>query len=398
MSFEWHRRALDSIAQGSLTNSKRAECLVKGVYPTHIVKGNGAILEATDGKRYVDFVCALGSCLFGYANPHIINSVQAQLYKGWLYSLGSTLEVECAELVKREVQFCSKVRFLKTGTEGCAAAVRIARSHTGRDRVLSAGYHGWTDDFVSLSAPAHGIPKRSHIESLTSLDQIKDDVACVIIEPITTDYSPRRVQWLNLLVEKCKKNGTLVVFDEIITGFRWPKLCFSLDKGFQPDILLLGKACAGGLPLSIVCLKEGIGDNQEWFVSGTFAGDLLALSALHKTFELLRNVYKIDDLWREGGYFLEEFNELCPDRVKIDGYPTRGVFVGDDLFKALLWQEAAKAGILLGPSFFFGFQHIDHRRVVMSSLRDIVQQIKLNKVRLEGEMPTSPFAQKVRSS
>lgn len=397
MTFEYHRRALDSIAQGSLTNSKRPETLIKGISPTHAIKGNMARLLGCDGRWYIDYICALGTNLFGYANPHIINAVQKQLYDGTLFSLGSTLEVECAELIKNHVRFVSKVRFLKTGTEACNAAIKIARAHTGRDKVLSAGYHGWGDDFVSISPPGIGVPRRTFIEPLLSLDQIKTDIAAVIVEPVITDYSQKRVDWLTQLIDKCHKNDTLVIFDEIITGFRWPNYSFAVDVGLKPDIILFGKAAGGGFPLSIVGLGQNIGEDAEWFVSGTHAGDLIALRAMQKVFEILTSTYRIKDLWKDGQMFLDEFNSLWPDRIRIDGYPTRGVFVGDDMVKAMLWQEAARAGILLGPSFFYGFQHIEHRQVVLSTFRDIIQKIRNNQVTMLGQMPSSPFAQKVRS-
>ena len=398
MAFEWYRRAHASIAQGSLTNSKRVETFVKGVTPTHAIKAQGPYIWAVDGKRYIDFCCANGTNLFGYAHPAIKQVIENQLDNGWLFSLGSTMEVECAELVKNNVPFVKKVRFLKEGTTACATAIRIARAHTGRDRILSSGYHGWHDDFVSLSPPAFGIPKRNFIESFNSLDQIRTDVAAVILEPVVTDHSVKRQEWLKLVVDKCKKNGVLVIFDEIITGFRWPRLSFAADSGIHPDIILLGKACASGLPLSIVGLAQGIGDDKEWFVSGTYHGELLSLAVMKKTFELLNGKYKMEDLWRDGDQFIQEFNAIWPEKIKIDGYPSRGVFVADQHFKALFFQETHKAGILFGPSWFYGFQHIGIRDGVISTCKDILQRIKNNQVRLEGEMPASPFAQKQRES
>ncbi len=396
MSFDYYRRANASIAQGALTNSKRVETLIKGVTPSHVTHGEGAYLYGVDGRKYVDYCSANGTNLFGYGHPLIRQAIEAQLKKGWLFSLGSTMEVECAELIKSHVPFVRKVRFLKTGSEACSAAIRIARAHTGRDRVLSSGYHGWADDFVSLSPPAFGVPKRGSIEQLQDFNQIRDDIAAVIVEPIGTDNSPKRHEWLTELVRKCRVNGTLVIFDEVITGFRWPQLTFSKDSGIHPDIICLGKACASGLPLSIVGLAEHIGDDKEWFVSST--GELLSLAVMKKTIEMLMNKYKLEDLWRDGARFIEEFNALWPDALQIEGYPTRGVFKGDQTVKALFFQETHKAGLLFGPSWFYGFQHIGMRDGTISSCRDILMRIKNKQVSMEGEMPASPFAEKVRAS
>lgn len=396
--FEQYHRANKVIAQGSLTNSKRVDCLIKGVTPTHVTHGQGAFLYDVNGKRYMDFICALGTNLLGYANPYIVDALQGQLRKGWLYSLGSVLEIEAAEKIREILPFAKKVRFLKSGTEACVAAVRIAKAHTGRCKVLSAGYHGWSDLFVSLTAPALGVSGQLDIQSLTDISQITDEIACVIIEPVITDHSKERIEWLEKLIAKCKSTGTLVIFDEIITGFRWPDWTFSNNSGLRPDIIVLGKASAAGLPLGIVGLSDGIGDNCEWFVSGSYAGECLSLVAMMKTLELLRNQYKIADLWREGGSFLTSFNKLWPEKIWIDGYPTRGVFKGDALTIALFWQEATKAGMLFGPSWWFNFAHLDHIHTIESSCKDIVIRIKNGQVKLEGEMPVTPFAQKARTA
>ncbi len=397
MSFEWYRRAHTAIAQGSLTNSKRVETFIKGVTPTHATHGDGAYLHCIDGKRYIDYCSANGSSIFGYGHPLIKQAIINQMAKGWLFSLGSTLEVECAELVKGIIPFARKARFFKEGSTACAAAVKIARAHTGRDRVLSSGYHGWSDDFISLTPPALGVPKRSSIELLTSMDQIKSDVACVIIEPIVTDYSAKRIEWLQELIRKCKVNGTLVIFDEIITGFRWPKFSFSAWSGVYPDIICMGKACASGLPLAFVGLAEHVGDNKEWFISGTYHGELLSLAAMKETHRMMMNKYRLDDLWKDGQAFLDRFNQLHP-HLKIEGYPTRGVFKGDDMTKALFFQETHKAQILFGPSWFYGFQHRGLNDLVLSTCADIFNKIKTGSVQLTGEMPSSPFAQKVREA
>lgn len=395
--WEWYRRANESIAQGALTNSKRVECLVKGVSPTHIKKAEGCFVYDTEGKKYLDFICGLGTNLLGYANAHIQKAVVARLSSGWLGSLPFTSEVEAAELVKNWFPFVDRVRFLKEGTTACQSAIRIARAHTGRSRVLSHGYHGHADPFISLTPPSLGVPEDGNIETFSQWEQLDETVAAVIIEPIITEWGQERIMYLAQLREKCTKLGIVLIFDEIITGFRWPKFSFACWSGIHPDIILLGKACAGGMPLSIIGLGRGIGEGKEWFVSGTFHGDLLALAALTTTFELLINKHKIDDLWSEGDDFLKSFNELAPDKIKILGYPTRGVFTGDALFKALFWQEAARAGILFGPSFFLCFPHIEHLKSVLSFAQDIIPKIRQGKIELLGEMPASPFSAKARS-
>jgi glutamate-1-semialdehyde aminotransferase len=387
---------MGAIHNGALTNSKRPECFVQGIYPTHVKKGDSCYLYDVDGKKYIDYICALGSNLVGYANPQINEAIFKQLYNGTVFSLSSTLEVEAAEKLKELFPFIGKMRFLKTGSEAASAGVRIAMAHTGRLKVLSHAYHGWHDAFVSLTPPAIGVPKQPHIENLTSLDQIDESVACVIIEPIITDISRERIQYLIDLKEKCNKTGVLLIFDEIITGFRFPNYSFSNHSGISPDILLLGKAIGGGMPLSVVATKPGIGENAEWFVSSTFAGDTISLAAMMKLIELLKNNYKLQELWNYGQRFIDSFNSIAPDIIKIDGYPTRGVFVADLKNKALFFQESCKAGLLFGSSFFYNFQHMPLNEMVLSSCNDIINRIKNNQIQLEGELPKAAFAQKAR--
>lgn len=393
----WDIRARNAIHHGALTNSKRPESFVRGVYPTHIKSGKGCYLYSDDGTRYTDFICALGTNLLGYAHEGIVEAVYSQMHKGSLFSLSSTVEVEAAEKVKELFPFVSKVRFLKTGSDAASAAIRIARAQTGRWKVLSHGYHGHDDKFVSLMPPAVGVPDHAEMKTLVDIADIDDLTACVIVEPIITELSPQRIEYLVNLKAKCDKHGALLIFDEIITGFRFPKYSFSNYSGIQPDILLLGKCVGGGLPLSIVCTKKNIGDDLEWFISSTFAGDTLALAAFIKTTHILNNNLKLDDLWRDGAHFINCFNRIDPQLIKIQGYPTRGIFVAkDDLTKALFFQESCKAGLLFGPSWFFNFHHIAITEIVINSVQAIINRIKQGEVTLEGLMPQSPFAQKQR--
>lgn len=133
---EFERRSRAVIAGGALTNSKRPESFVKGVYPTHIKSGKDCYLFDVDGNRFVDYICALGSNLLGYANREIDLAVRAQLEKGTVYSLGSDLEVEVAEKLQGYFPFLERMRFLKTGSEACAAAVRIARAYQQSKRKI----------------------------------------------------------------------------------------------------------------------------------------------------------------------------------------------------------------------------------------------------------------------
>jgi glutamate-1-semialdehyde aminotransferase len=348
----------------------------------------------TKRNKYVDFICGLGSNLLGYGDVEIANAIYTAARDGLTLSLGSPLEVEYAEKLKTIFPWVDHIKLLKTGTEAGMSAIKIARAFTSRELVLSEGYHGYSDDFVSLTPPALGVPKRHWMGELKHCP-IDDRVAAVIVEPVITDASDKRKAELQWYREQCTKAGALLIFDEVITGFRFPKFSVSNYFGIEPDLIVLGKAIGGGMPLAVVGGKKAIMNDVEYFVSSTFAGERASLAAGLKVIELLKGKRRIEELWIAGEQFQAKFNKLHPE-LKIEGYPTRGVFKGDTLVKALFWQEACKAGMLFGPSWFFNFHHIPLIDDVISASKDILTRIKTGAIELEGEMPKVPYAQKQR--
>lgn len=385
------------IAQSALTNSKRPSTFIEGVYPTHATHGKGAFLWA-DKKDYIDYCGALGTNLLGYGNEEIAKAVYQQYLKASTLSLSSEIEVTLAEKLKGLFLFADLWKFTKSGTEAANAAIKIARAFTGRDLVLSEGYHGHGDDFVSMSPPALGIPKRDWMAPLDFA--LIPKAAAVIIEPVILDWSKERKEWLERLRAECTKHGTVLIYDEIITGFRFPGYCVARYFGIMPDMILLGKALGGGLPLSAIGGRKDIMNCGEYFISGTFFGETCSMAASLKFIELVHrdgSRYSMTNLWEQGELFLEKFNQLHP-ALKIVGYPSRGAFQGDQMVKALFWQECCKAQILFGPSWFFNFALHEHTDQVITISRDIFNQIDMGRVRLEGKLPTTPFAQKARES
>lgn len=395
MDYTAQRRASRSIAQGALTNSKMPTSHIKGVYPTHLVDGQGCRVLGIDGKTYTDHICGLGANLLGYGNAAIAKTIAENAGAAFSMSLGTPMEYRAAEKLKEFFPFIDSVKFLKTGTEACMAAIRIARAVTGRDKVLSHGYHGWSDAFVNLTPPGYGtVPSRS--ELFKRIDQIDSDTACVIIEPVITDTTPARIQEVLEIQKACQKHGALLIFDEVITGFRFESHGVCNAWGIVPDLICLGKCMGGGLPLSAVGGKDAIMNDMRYFVSSTFAGERLSLSAGMTFMEEMQKHRHNERLQECGAMFKQRFNELSP-RVQIEGYNTRGVFVGDALDKALFFQEACKAGILFGPSFFWCLPHQEYADITIAACAAIFRRMSLNEIKLEGEMPQSPFAQKARA-
>lgn len=402
---ELYQRSLQCIAQGALTNSKRAESFVKGVYPTHLIDGKGCRVRDASGKRYIDYICSLGANLLGHG--YIPASwLMTILDSGVTLSLGTKAEVEFAEELKEVFPFIDQIKILKTGSEACTAAMRIARAFqkkqvTGaqipRRLVLSDGYHGWHDEFVSLTEPASGVAGNYYIKKLNKLDDIDEQVAAVIIEPVITDYSLERKRYIQNLRDICTRKNVILIFDEVITGFRFPNLSVSRYWGVEPDLICLGKALGNGLPLGVVGGKKELMNDETYFVSSTFAGERLSIEAARYVLRDLKTKPIIKEMWEHGQSFVHRFNSINPNIITIEGYPTRGILKSpQELFKALFMQEACKAGILFGPSWFFNYQHPSCTDQVINISRDIINRILVGNIKLQGELPKSPFAQKVR--
>jgi glutamate-1-semialdehyde aminotransferase len=388
-------RAHECIAQNALTNSKRAECFIKGVYPTHIKSAYKCYFRDLDGRRYIDYVCALGTNLFGYGNYKISAAVCDVLSEGAVYSLASDIEVFFAEEIKGKFPFIDKIKILKEGSAGCAAAIKIARAYTKRDYVLSEGYHGWHDAFVQITPPAYGVVRDGRVQEYSDkIDECFLKVcAAVIVEPVLLDASEARQKWLQELRAKCDRHGCLLIFDETITALRFPGYSVAKHWNIIPDIWVGGKALGGGLPISVVGGKREVMD-CDYFVSSTWGGDRVAIAAARKALELSTGDYNPDHLWANGQEFLNRFNALDPD-IKIEGYPTRGRFPRN-LKTILFMQDMVESGVLFGPSWFYNRDlHLEIDNVI-SLAKSSIKKINSGKVKLKGPAPESPFSNRSR--
>ena len=248
--------------------------------------------------------------------------------------------------------------------------------------------------FVSLTPPAEGVPHDPYMMDLNKNRDLVKYAAAVILEPAMLDASEDRVKWLKALAAECKESGTLLIFDEIITGFRFPAVTFSKTHGFKPDLICLGKAMANGMPLACVAGTRDIMDS-DYFVSSTYAGETVSLAACSAVMDMIHK-QPLHNLWRIGEEFREGFNALWPEKIKLDGYATRGSFVGDAEVKALFFQEACLAGLLFGPSWFIGYSHEKHINSTINTCSDILMRIQQGDVKLKGKPPKAAYAERVR--
>jgi glutamate-1-semialdehyde 2,1-aminomutase len=247
------------------------------------------------GREYVDLVMALGSVALGYAHPAVTAAVTEAAANGVVSGLPPSLEEEVAELICTAIPWVEQVRFLKTGAEAVAAAVRIARAVTGRDRVFGCGYHGWLD--WCQPTETRGVPaglaglfsELPFNEPEATRDLIRahaGTLAAVVVEPVIA-HSPDP-EWLRVVQTECERAGIVFVLDEIKTVGRLAVGGAAERWGIRPDLVVMGKAIANGLPLAVVGGRAEVmaGASQTW-ISSTLATETVSLAAARATLATL---------------------------------------------------------------------------------------------------------------
>ena len=324
------------IPLGSQTFSKSRTQYPVGVSPFFASKGSGSYLWDVDGNKYVDLVASLAAVTLGYGDPEINKAVKRQLKKGVSLSLSSKLETVVAEKIIDLVPSAEMVRFAKNGSDATSAAVRIARYFTGRDHIISIGYHGWHDWYIGSTTRSMGVPSAvqaltlsaryndlSHVENL--FEEAKGDVAAVILEPMNSvDPAPG---YLESLRNFCSYNNILLIFDEVITGFRFARGGAQELFGVTPDLSCFGKGIANGFPISVIAGRREIMEGfKEVFFSGTFGGELLSLTAANVVLDKVRDNRVIPELYRVGQAIqqglLSEISRNKYEFVNLSGNPT----------------------------------------------------------------------------
>lgn len=295
---------------GGVSSPVRAYRAVGGI-PRFISEGRGAYIFDVDGNKYVDYVMAYGPLILGHRHPAVVEAVEEALSRGTGFGAPSEAEIELAELIKEAFPFVDLVRFVNSGTEATMTAVRLARARTGRDYVLKfAGcYHGHADVFLAgtgSGAPSSlGIPEEMAgytlvvpYNDVAAVERIfterGEEIAAVIVEPVAGNMGvvPPAEGFLQGLREISKDYGALLIFDEVITGFRVTFGGISTATGIEPDILTLGKIIGGGLPVGACCGKRSVMEllapEGPVYQAGTFSGNPLSMSAGAATLRVLK--------------------------------------------------------------------------------------------------------------
>ena len=290
----WRPRAAAVIPGGASTGSKRPAALFGdrvGELPTHFVRANGCRVHTPDGRALIDCTMALGAVALGYADDVVTQSVIEAASLGNVCGLSPALEIDVAEKLTEIIPCAEQVRFLKTGAEGVAAAVRIARAHTGRAVVVACGYFGWLD----WSSDASGVPEsvrhdivRVPFDDADALETASkgagNRLAAIVLEPVIERLpSP---EWIATARHACDESGAVLIFDEMKTGFRIKPGGYQELAEVTPDIAVFGKALANGYPLSAVVGRESVMRSaDDTWISSTLASETVALAAARSVIE-----------------------------------------------------------------------------------------------------------------
>lgn len=375
-SLELWERGRKLIPLGTQTASKGPNQYVLGVHPIYLDSGDGCIVKDVDGNKYIDHVCAVGPIILGYNNKRTIKAITKQLRKGITFSLMHPLEVELAELLIDVIPCAEQVRYAKNGTDVTLAAVRLARSYTGRSHILKpfGHYHGWGDWNAASTDRNFGVPGclADLIETFqyNNLEALEEKLstgkfAALIMEPVQQE-APKE-GFLQGVRGLCSKYNTILIFDEMITGFRWALGGAQEYYGVTPDIATFGKAVANGMPISMIVGKEKyMNELNKIFFSMTFGGEACSLAAAVETVrELKENKLEIySHIWEQGTRIEVAFNEyakMAGIDAEMTGHgPWHNIkFNGDDPggYKDLFHQGMIKKGVLMGTQIYVTWAH-----------------------------------------
>lgn len=368
-----------------------------------IREGKGAHVWDEDGNEYIDFLIGSGPMILGHCHPEVVEAVQEQVTRGATFFANNAHGIELAEEICRAVACAEQVRFTSTGSEADMYAMRLARAHTGRDKILKfeGGYHGMSAEGQMSLAPARlmnfpvavpdsaGIPDAVRDEMLVApyndteffrslMAERGHEIAAVIVEPLQRIIPPLP-GFLEALRAECTRHGAVLIFDEVVTGFRLAYGGAQEVYGVTPDVCTLGKIIGGGFPLAVIAGKADImahfdagkvGKDKALMQIGTLSGNPVAAVAGLKTMEILRRPGQYDHLYAVGETLIKAIDEHlgaagqphyvsgCPvlfDILFAEG-PVRNyrdVVRGDAAKAARFNAILREQGIFKGPSKFY---------------------------------------------
>jgi glutamate-1-semialdehyde 2,1-aminomutase len=378
-SYELYSKALEIIPGGVQLISRRPQLYAPGLTPPYVSHGKGSRFWDLDGNEYIDLMMCVGASILGYADDAVDAAVIEQIRRGTAYSVNHPLEYELARELIATIPCAEMVRYCKGGGEANAIAVRIARGYTGRDKVLFCGYHGWHDWYLAANLEndsvldshllpgirPQGVPqglagtalpfRYNDLESLEQqLDRHAGQVACIILEASRGASLPAP-GFLEGVRALATAHGAVLIFDEVVTGFRLGLGGAQAQFGVTPDLATYAKAISNGYAMgAVVGRGEVMSVVGEMFVSSTYWSDAVGLAAALATIRELRQRDAFQQIAHIGTRFQHSFNELAEEHelpLRAAGLPQQiaiAAGAGDAVqkrgMKDLYVQEMTKRG------------------------------------------------------
>jgi glutamate-1-semialdehyde-2,1-aminomutase len=349
-TFKLYEEALGLIP-GAILGIRRPYNFVEGEYPIFFETAKGGKVIDVDGNEYIDMLCAYGPIIIGHREEEIDNAVIAQIKeKGFCMSLTQPVQNQLAKKLRDLIPCAEKMVFVKMGSDATTSAIRVARSYTNRLKILRCGYHGWHDWCVEQKG---GIPEKLYEDVIefeyNNLEQVRHlmnqygkEVAAIIITPINHpgghEVEMPKNGFLEGVREITEEYGTLLIYDEIRTGFRVDMGGFQKISGVIPDLGAFGKAMANGYPIGVLAGKKEFMDElvENVFLSSTFFPNSLAQIAALKTIEILEREKVLEKIHERGSKFAKEVREAISD----SGVPC--VFTGEPWMPYITFERDEK--------------------------------------------------------
>ena len=371
---------------GGVNSPARAFGAVGGK-PLFIERAEGPYLFDIDGNQLIDYIGSWGPMIVGHAHPKVVEAIEAAVKKGTSYGAPTGAESELAELIVDSVPSVEKLRLVNSGTEATMSAIRLARGATGRNKVIkfSGNYHGHVDSLLvaaGSSAANLGVPDSPGVTPGTSQDTIilehndlaavqqaftdhGDDLACVILEPIVGNMGcvPPKPGFLEGVRELCTKHGAVLIFDEVMSGFRVALGGAQEVYGVTPDLTTMGKIVGGGLPLGVYGGKAELMDQVlpagKVFQAGTLSGNPLATAAGMATLKLIRDESPYAYLEEQGARLAEGLTHAAsaagiPHQLQRVGSMMTLFFNAEPVHG---WEQASKCDKEMFGRYFWGLVH-----------------------------------------
>ncbi len=360
---DWRTRAAVVIPGGSSTGSRRPDALYgtrarDAAMPTHYERAAGCCLWTADGRRFIDCGMALGAVGIGYADPSVTRAVIDAASHGNVSTLPHRLEVEVAERLRHVVPCAEQVRFLRTGAEANAAAIRLARALTQREHVVACGYFGWLDWCSDAAGVPPSVQRAVSWVPFNDVDALHATVsalpappAAIILEPLIHELAS--VEWLSAARRLADQSGAVLIFDEVKTAFRVRTGGVQALTGITPDLATLGKAMANGYPLAALVGRVAVMEqaSRSW-ISSTAATECTGLAAAKAMLDWHERVDVPERMATAGGLLQGIIGTALAESpwvgVRAEGPPVMWRLVSDvpDQLDALV-AAAVRQGVLL---------------------------------------------------